>query len=249
MCVAVFIPELSTLEHNITKDIMRLCWTNNSDGAGYMFVAGSKLVIKKGFYKFKPLYKSFFRDQQDNKTSKFVLHFRIASRGSMSVNNCHPHTIIQDTLAMVHNGTILNDAKMNEGDSDSVIFAKQFLAKLPSNFYMNETYSYLLDKYLNRNKVIVLDSQNNHHVYNEYLGVWDNGVWYSNESYKEEPKPTAITSYATYQHASEPEKYCMCCNKTIHKHGTYYYQNGICYECGKFMKHEDIINLKNTWGG
>ena len=56
---------------------------------------------------------------------------------------------------------------------------------LPVDFVNNSSTMQLLEYSIgDRNKFVFLDITGQFHILNERAGRWDNGIWYSNDSYK-----------------------------------------------------------------
>lgn len=123
------------------------CWWDNPDGAGFMYSTGDNVRIVKGFMEIDELLDAINEYQLDNKT--VVFHFRWATHGTVCAANTHPFPLsdklkdLQATdtivpLAMVHNG-IVNQVKTYKGMSDTMVFAKDFLAPLGNRIFHKPT--------------------------------------------------------------------------------------------------------------
>ena len=49
-----------------SKDILKTCFNNNDDGAGFMYVQDGKVIIDKGYMDFKSFYKRVTRTASSN---------------------------------------------------------------------------------------------------------------------------------------------------------------------------------------
>ncbi len=108
MCVIIHKPKNVTIEENI----LRMCWDKNSNGAGFMYSEDNKLIVKRGYMKFKRFEKNF-RNVEDK---ELIIHFRLASCGKVAPELCHPFKI-NENLAVVHNGHInldIDDEDMSD---------------------------------------------------------------------------------------------------------------------------------------
>ena len=181
MCVIIYQPSGKTL----TKQAVQNCWNANRDGGGYMFSVGGKVVIRKGFFGFAKFWRSYRSDYLGmGKGQDFVLHMRIATHGKIDAENCHPFRIDANT-AFCHNGIIRNIfVPANSPLSDTALFGQQILQELPKTWLHNDAIVELVEKYLGGNKIAVLDKKGDVWLFNENLGLWDGGIWYSNNSYK-----------------------------------------------------------------
>jgi predicted glutamine amidotransferase len=176
MCIAI----LNT-EGTLSKKTLKTCFENNPDGAGFAFSTGSDLVIFKELKKFDLFYSEYRKARQENKGANFLIHFRIRTHGSVSLNNCHPFKVNRDTC-FIHNGMIDISTK---GDlSDTYVFNEMILKKLPSDFTTNESILTLLETFIGYSKVVLLNTNNSYVILNESLGHWQGNNWFSNYSYQ-----------------------------------------------------------------
>jgi len=189
MCVAVGLkPRRAAKE--ITKKTLRLCWDENPHGAGFMFVSDNKVLIEKGFFDFDEFFDTLMLARELHPDSWFGVHFRIASAGVISADNCHPFWIKEGEMAVIHNGTIqgLPGVSKDSAESDTCVFARDILAKLPDGFLENEAIRELIEDRIGYSKLFVLTADNRVFIYNENAGVWINGNWFSNTRWKPKPK-------------------------------------------------------------
>lgn len=178
MCVIVYQPR----GKSILRSRLKNCFENNPDGAGYMFSRDTKLIIRKGYFSFKKLWQAYRRDLVQNPDSPFVLHFRFATHGKVNKTNCHPFQVGQ--VGIVHNG-ILSDMPPDTEVSDTAMFCKTVLAKLPSGWLYSRAQRVLLEAYSQKHhsKFVFMDQKGNVWIVNEQNGIWCDEIWYSNSSY------------------------------------------------------------------
>lgn len=178
MCIAIYKPA----KIELSEETLQNCWDNNDDGAGYMFSWNNELVIRKGFFSFDDFYSMYKIDSEDNPESNFVLHFRISTSGNIDKRNTHPHRITKD-LALVHNGVLSIDVPNGSPFSDTILFSK-VLSSLPRGWNKNHGIIFLVEEYLgSRNKIVLMNNKGKVFIINENAGKWDNGCWFSNNSY------------------------------------------------------------------
>jgi predicted glutamine amidotransferase len=178
MCIAILKPD----GEKIKKDRLSTCFTNNDDGAGYMFAKDGTLHFFKGFFKFNEFWKSYVKNVVKNGNPMAAIHFRIKTHGKTNVDNCHPFKI-NENLGFIHNG-IINMVKTDPKRSDTSMFNDLVLKKLPENFIRNSAITSLIEESIGTSKLVFLDSKGQYLISNESLGKWDNNVWYSNTTYK-----------------------------------------------------------------
>ena len=189
MCIAIYKPE----EKIISKATLQECYSSNPDGAGFMFADDKQLNIKKGFFSFDSFYNAYKKHQD----KKVVIHFRIKTHGEINETNCHPFAV-NSSLAFVHNG-IISGLDGDKALSDTIHFNEQILQPLVNKWgnlaLFQDPMINLLETRIGYSKLIFLDRHGNHKIMNEHKGEWDDGIWYSNNSYK--PYVAPVSTWQT----------------------------------------------------
>lgn len=188
MCIAILMP----MGKKISEETLKICFANNHDGAGLMYTAHGEVIIDKGFMTVDTFLEAY-RKLLPKLKSDLVIHFRISTSGIVDMANCHPHRITKK-LAVVHNG-ILFTPPAGSKESDTAIFCRDILSQLPPKFLQSQAHTWLLENSLGaHNKLIFLDSESKYTIFGEKFGVWHEGCWYSNTTYKHEP----LNCYGAY---------------------------------------------------
>ena len=182
MCIAIVKPPKVT----IPNSILGYCHENNKDGCGMSYVDNSgELIIYKtmDFTEFMATYKEAFRN---NPNSTFLLHFRVATHGTVNEFNCHPFRVNENQV-MMHNGTIHKSAPIksdkNETRSDTQIFNDTILSDMPIGWEKSVGIAELIEDYIGSSKIVTMDSDGEVNMFNDHLGNWHAGCWWSNYSY------------------------------------------------------------------
>lgn len=240
MCIAI----LNTT-NTISKETLKQCWKSNPDGAGMIYTANNQIQIFKEMSNFDKFYKEYLKQRKSNKTSNFVLHFRIATSGKIDKTNCHPFSVNKN-LAFVHNGMI-NINQLNANVSDTYTFNELILKKLPATFLNNHAILDLIENYIGYSKLIFLDSDNEASILNEDLGHWDaDNNWYSNNSYQctyTKTKAVKAKNYNNYQfdtdyYNSSYYNDSNICSNCDHHSATYstQFSQYLCYDCKQIFE-------------
>ena len=193
------------------KGILENCFNSNPDGAGFMYTFNNKVIIEKGFFTFNEFYNRLMQvDKSLNlKKKSLVMHFRIGTSGGYAEGACHPFPItnnikeLQKTettskLAMVHNGIISNYTFGKLSDTQN--FVKDFvfpLSKINGNFLNNKNAIDLLYKQSAATKLCFLDKNDNITYVGDF--ITDQGIKYSNTSYKEYAYMPLYQGYGKYK--------------------------------------------------
>lgn len=152
----------------------------NSDGIGYSYIENGQIYVEKSlnasageiYEKLKPL-----------KDRVVLLHMRFSTVGNrLSEVNTHPHRVGDDWV-FGHNGTLDIDTSQYPEFSDTVVFGKTL--NPADNFAHPEKIKEIEEKIGLGNKMVFLNKNEEFSICNEKLGHWVDGIWLSNESYRE----------------------------------------------------------------
>jgi hypothetical protein len=179
MCIAILNPTKVTLK----KNVLKTCWDNNKDGAGMLYLQNGVLTTYKEMDNFDAFYDHYDWVRKKHKDSQIVLHFRISTHGKVDLENCHPFMVNED-WGFVHNG-IISNAEKHVDYSDTNMFNRNVLRKLPKDWIHNDLMYELVCGYIGSSKLLFLNKDNEAYIINEGWGVWDLGCWFSNKTYKQ----------------------------------------------------------------
>ncbi len=178
MCLAIFKPE----NQKVLKHEMENAFDNNDDGAGFAYPQNGKVEIEKGFFKFEDFWKAI----QPHMDKPMVIHFRWTTHGLTNKDNCHPFRVT-DNLVMIHNGMI-NAVDITDKDkSDTRTFVDDYVKPINKGnprFIYTEYGNRTLQACIGSSKLVFLNKKGESVIVNESAGHWQDGVWYSNDSYK-----------------------------------------------------------------
>lgn len=177
MCIAILNCKKAG---RLPKSQIKNSWDNNDMGAGLLWNKDNKLNVFKT-YDYDEYIDKYNEIRDDNTIGNIVLHFRIATSGYNGEQNLHPF-LVNDDLGFVHNGVI--GGLGNKSFSDTYEF-NDMLKKFKHNFLNCEMSKFFISDYIGHSKLIFLDSKDKYTIIKEELGKWENGNWYSNDSYKE----------------------------------------------------------------
>lgn len=134
----------------------------------------------------------FMKAYEPHEQKPCVVHFRIATHGETDQTNTHPFQVAED-LGFVHNGIISRvDCKNDKSKSDTFHFNEKVLKPLynkDKGFIRNPVITDLIQSYIGMSKLVFLNKRGESIIVNEEAGKEDEGVWYSNTSYKPRPAP------------------------------------------------------------
>lgn len=189
----------------ITDEILRTCFESNSDGAGFV-VKPKKgdLIVRKGFFNFA----EFLDAYKPYEKMAAVIHFRIRTHGQKDAAMCHPFEVTPD-LWMAHNGIIDIDTTDDPTKSDTWHFVDKVLkpeveaSEGREHPLQRSAFRYMLASTIGHSKLAFLDATGRITIINKSLGQEDNGVWYSNGSFRKFGRQFADPrSYGSYNYGT-----------------------------------------------
>jgi glutamine phosphoribosylpyrophosphate amidotransferase len=163
-------------------DVLQRCWTANSHGAGIAIGTKDGVEVIKGLMSWTTFTRVLERLKSEYRLDDVavLMHFRIATTGSVRPANTHPYHLDRRTV-FAHNGMLPYRPK--EDITDSEFFAKN-VAK-PLLAYHDRTLALGIMNDMAKSessKFAVLEGDTIHR-----LGHWtyqEGGVWYSNGTYQ-----------------------------------------------------------------
>jgi glutamine amidotransferase len=171
----------------LSEETLNNCWNNNPDGAGIMYAIDNKLYVYKTMKKHK-LIKKYKEIREKYPDIDIVLHFRLATHGSVNIDNVHPVVINKD-IAFVHNGIIsevmhTSFALEYKDYSDTRIFGKM-IEGIADKIFVDKGLQELLESYIGHSKIVFMNNYGEILTLNKSYGVYDReGNWFSNNTYQ-----------------------------------------------------------------
>lgn len=178
----------------------------NPHGYGFAMIIDGKIFRYRTMSARKAVSK-FIHMRQQNPQGYAIWHARYATHGVRNEDNCHPFQVGDDTdTVLAHNGVL--DTFIAKGDkrSDTRVFAEDTLPKLGGVLALEDENIYrMIEGWATGSKIAVLttnpNAQYQMYLINEKLGHWDdNGVWWSNSSYKR----SIVTKHSYYKAEPKP---------------------------------------------
>ena len=192
MCIICYKP---AGKPEISSRILADCESANTHGCGFMFPYKGQVYINKGFINVgamlrckRNLFKKF---KLDAVNTPIVYHFRIATHGGISSQNCHPFPLSADTkdlqalsikadVGVAHNGVLPLIDKTEKDISDTQQLVKYGLSHMA--FRDIRAAKSLIKLALRDDRMIVMSGKREI----ETFGFWyeEGGSYFSNLSFR-----------------------------------------------------------------
>jgi predicted glutamine amidotransferase len=160
----------------MTTDEIKNSSENNPDGFGMAWVERGKI---KSLHTFdvKDIIKKN-NELPDN--APIIYHFRIATHGSVKLNNCHPFISHNKDVAFGHNGilSIENEADMTDSET---AFIRLFYPVIKCYGIKNKALDYAVNTIIGTSKFAFLFQDGSIKTYGNFIN--EDGLLFSNSSY------------------------------------------------------------------
>lgn len=177
--------------------IMERMFLNNSDGAGFCYCQNGEVKIQKGYMTYETFTEALNKvsEKIDTYSTPMMFHFRIATHGGVNPSLCHPFPTskyisdlkcltVPTKLGIVHNGII--DIKTQKDVSDTMTYIAERLAKRykwDKEFYKSRKQRKVIQNEIGNSRMAFLDNKGGIYTVGDFIE--DDGILYSNSSYKE----------------------------------------------------------------
>lgn len=197
-------------------EILHNCFDNNPDGAGFMIAAKNNVYGFKGLMTFEEFADELARaEKRFGRLDKLpvVLHFRITTHGSSVAGNTHPFPLKGGYREMrktqwcadqgfAHNGIILQTSRdpdiKKHKVSDTMVFAKKYAAPIAKYASIASDPALLNMLYeVADSKLCFLNKKGKIATRGDFIE--QDGVLYSNTSFREERKATRSVYYYDFE--------------------------------------------------
>ena len=206
MCTAIAQPKGTP---TLTIKTLEKGWSANPDGGGYAFIDHNNELVMRHFMDEDDFILNYLQDHEDHgANTPFIIHVRIATHGSVTLENCHPFDVPMQgdgDMAMIHNGIISKMDPYIKGtdDTDTEGLIQYVLCDLVDGWLDSELMVELMEDAIDSSKLVFLstspDLDSQMYILNESLGVWDDEVWFSNYScFTYSPTKTVYGTDYTY---------------------------------------------------
>lgn len=221
MCIIVFKPEGVPFPE---KKILKTCFENNPDGAGFMYRKDSKVYIQKGYMTPESLFRAL--KLAGKKIGGFedvdlVIHFRIATHGTVEPGQTHPFPITDDYSQLVKTRTVVNQALAHNGIllEYAPLGWERYIFSDTMRFIINNASNIqdALKKHNRHGGRFVLMNSKETKIFGNFIK--NGGLYYSNDTYIKKPEPLNLWLGGKFGFKNpeflgnltyKPKKHCNC---------------------------------------
>jgi hypothetical protein len=183
-----------------TKGLLLDIFKTNPDGIGIMYAIKDELKI------IKKLPKSFekarlFIERMPCDERSVAVHFRWTTHGDTNFENCHPYTVVEGEVALMHNGVLSTGNNADRTKSDTWHFIKNYLhdsVKMAPGIVFDPGYATLVKDFIGAsNRFVFMAKDGRMIILNKKEGLEHDDMWFSN-TYAWTPG-LLIEGYKSYQ--------------------------------------------------
>lgn len=168
-CVIIYKPKGITAD----KELLELRFKSNNDSWGFA-LNGEAWIRDTSFRDFW----SQFLSSGAN-FDEVLIQFRTATSGKEKDCGKQP-ILIKNKCFFFLNGNLKD--YFGKDEPDTVLYAREYLDKLPVNFLENKEIMKKIteDAKINGAKMAFMDSNGKVYLINDEAGIWEKGMWFSN---------------------------------------------------------------------
>lgn len=187
MCILQYYPSHT----QPVRDHLVTSCENNPHGFGWAIIVGDVIMTGHSMDAGEAI-EEFIHCRAEYPQGDALFHARITTHGTTSLDNCHPFYINgRSDMVLAHNGMLPCQPKPGDRRSDTRIFAEEVIMR-DFRRLDREKVIKRLSSWVGYSKVLILSTnpayKQSAYLINSQMGHWSEaGVWYSNDSYREDP--------------------------------------------------------------
>ncbi len=168
MCIIIFKPAGCKLPADY---VLRKCETGNPDGFGFA-------TPKKVFHSMNR--NEFERELRLNVAKKepCIIHCRIATHGSVKLNNCHPFVDLESGVAFAHNG-MLDIKPIGDKTDSETAFLTRFVPVIREHGIESLELDHAVDEIIGFSRFIFMDPTGAVRMFGRWYKSQVDGCYYS----------------------------------------------------------------------
>lgn len=165
-----------------TPKLLDDIYSGNSDGVGIMYANKHGLkVIKKLCRDIREMI-AFISNMPDDDRN-MAIHFRMKTHGDIDLFNCHPYSVVEGEVALMHNGILHTGNKADPSKSDTWHFIQDFLVdtviEAPGVVHA-DGFRTMVGEFIGDNRFVFMDKHGTMSHVNYDQGIEHDNMWFSN---------------------------------------------------------------------
>lgn len=242
MCLLTFIPAGVMPDENALLNGSMF----NDDGHGYAVVdlTEGRIITGRGA-RADDVIDEFSTIRARHLNGPALFHSRFATDGAVNDENTHPFAVGGDPrTVLAHNGVMPIRPEANDPRSDTRLVAETWIPRAYGTLRRRRA-RLAFERWLTSyNKVVILTVdrrfRENAFILNEQSGIWDNGIWYSNDGYRPFGRMSTISSvkYALTGDRLASDQ-CPMCKASLTAQAiadSYCPECWVCLDCNEYPK-------------
>lgn len=166
-----------------TEGLLLDVFKTNPDGIGVMYATKNKLKIVKTLPKSLEDAQKFIERMPTDERS-LAIHFRWTTHGDTDLVNCHPYTVVEGEVALMHNGVLRTGNSKDKSKSDTWHFIEDYLkgsVAMAPGIVFDPGYAALVREYIgSSNRFVLMGKDGRMIILNKKEGLEHEGLWFSN---------------------------------------------------------------------
>ena len=165
-----------------TPHLLENIYASNADGIGAMYPTTGGLKTPKTLPKTVQQARKFIQSLP-NDARNLALHWRMRTHGAINKAKCHPYTVVQGRLEMMHNGVLHTGNKADPTMSDTWHFIQDYLAPLSNHgadLVHEPAMVALISEFIGDNRFAFMTDDGRLTVINRDDGIEHQDLWFSN---------------------------------------------------------------------
>lgn len=162
----------------ISTQQLKAALKNNPDGVGLMYYdqAGKLKIYKTD----KPRIREILALTSELRS--YAIHFRLATHGDITTENCHPFTFGGNSRALMHNGILPNAHRLSDNHriTDTQGYINEYLEPLIAKDKKTNIDWQAIGMHIKQYNKFVVAEKGHLVIVNEDSGISYKGNWYSN---------------------------------------------------------------------
>lgn len=167
-----------------TPGLIENIFKRNNDGVGAMYTSSRKVLRTPKVLPNTVAEAIAFIQSLPQDDRNLALHWRMRTHGDTDLENCHPYSVIDGKVALMHNGVLSQGNHADKSKSDTWHYIADVvrpMLELAPKMFMNMAWATLVASDISRNnRFAIMDNEGALMILNKHTGIDVQGMWFSN---------------------------------------------------------------------